>query len=277
MKKILTFFCFSTLLLSACSSSQSMLEFDSQNLPNGIFEKLAENPDEYGYYAYTILAFEDGKIISVVSDAINNFGEHKYLRSADDFYVMSSEENASWSEQIDLFNDYVIENQSVMTTGFTNGKVDSISGCTIAVQDHTELISAIIFDPLNHYMQIETNQDGFADGEYFGIADNPDEDGFFATATITFKDEYIVSVSLDAIDENGVSKYTLSLDGESFTDSAQPLWHQQIDAYADYILDLQFAPNVHFNDDGSVSNVDGVFIPVFEHAMLISDILNRLI
>lgn len=268
MKKILTFLTLSTFLLASCSSTSNLLKYDDELLYDGIYENIATEPDEYGFYAYVSLMVFDGEINTIYCDGLSPDGDSKYYLSTHDLYPMNAENIAPWHEQIELLNDFVFKNQSVMTGEFTDGKVDVISGCTIAVEPHVELISSILTDPESHFKNIKTDQDVFADGDYSLTSETTDSDGFFPTATVTFKDEYLVGVFLDSLNADGTSKRQISI--EQNTD-----WHSQIDAYSDYILDLQFVPNTDFNDDGTVNEPKNVTIPVVEHATLVSNLLNR--
>lgn len=267
MKKLFLFSTISLVLLSSCGSND-FLQYDDQLLFDGMYENISVTPDEYGFYDYASIMTYDNKIVAVYCDSFSEIGDGKYSLSLADLYPMSGFQIAPFHEQIDAFSDFVMQNQSVFDNSNSTKYTDAISGCTISVKTHSNLIADMLLDPEFYFKPIETNQSVFADGEYTKMSENTDEFGFFATATVAFKDEYLVNVFLDSINSDGVSMRQLSIDQN--TD-----WHKQIDAYADFILKKQYVPTADFNSDGTINTLDGVIIPVAEHGLLVSDLLNR--
>lgn len=113
---------------------------DGATLGDGIYT--AETDDFIGGYKFMItIKVEDGKITSVVWDAMDELGQWKSYLSATGQYVMN-ETGLTWKEQADALASYVIENQSVTAINVDEeGHTDSVSGVSISINEFIDLTS----------------------------------------------------------------------------------------------------------------------------------------
>lgn len=111
----------------------------ANGLKDGIYHVESDTPDSRGEVHMLTLKVENGKITSVVFDAMTEEGEFLSYLSTVGEYTMT-EDGLTWKEQADALANYVMEHQSI--EGLTvdeNGKTDVVAGVSISINDFLDL------------------------------------------------------------------------------------------------------------------------------------------
>lgn len=159
--------------------------------------------------------------------------------------------------------------------------VDSVSGATMTsnavkkavahciregVKEGTELAAIIekeIEQENSHAAMPELAEllQGIEDGEYSWQDAESDENGFFNRIDLTVVDHKITALTWDAVTADGVGKRQLSADGQYVMTENGPLWYEQADALAGYVMEHQSTADL-MNDAGTSDTVSSVSIHV---------------
>lgn len=99
-------------------------------IDDGSYTWTDSQPDENGFFSQIQVTVEDGRITSLIWDAVNTEGAGKRSLSAGGQYEMT-EDGPKWYEQADDLAQYVIENQSehglLNPDGYASDAVSSVS------------------------------------------------------------------------------------------------------------------------------------------------------
>ncbi len=103
-------------------------------------EKTVETPysEDSKDMVVTTVTFEDGKPVDVKIDVKFEDGSTKREAVEDGTYVMANE-SATWTEQIESLQDFIIENDfdlSKVTLSDEEGHTDAVSGVTIKIPSY---------------------------------------------------------------------------------------------------------------------------------------------
>ncbi len=104
--------------------------------------KVSENKyDDQGYKATVKVVVKDGKLYSVDCDAdYQDDGTKKANSESGKYNMKAGGAQYEWHEEIAFFEEYVVQNGLEQIQLDSYGKTDTITGCTIAVDDYVELI-----------------------------------------------------------------------------------------------------------------------------------------
>ena len=97
--------------------------------------------DDQGYKPTVKVVVKDGKLYSVdCDDEYQDDGTKKAHSESGKYNMKAGGAQYDWHEEIALFERYVVENglENIQLDG--NGKTDTITGCTIAVDHYVKLI-----------------------------------------------------------------------------------------------------------------------------------------
>ena len=159
--------------------------------------------------------------------------------------------------------------------------VDSVSGATMtsnavkkavahcireAVKEGTELAEIIEREIEKENSQaampeISEMLAGIEDGDYVWVDAESDENGFFNRIDLKVEDHRIVGLIWDAVNAEGTGKRRLSADGQYIMTENGPLWFEQADALAQYVMENQSTAGL-MNDAGTSDAVASVSIHV---------------
>lgn len=128
---------------SACGKKGNgdKMSVDGGGLRDGEYKASADSFDEQGYKATVALTVSDGKVYSIDCDAEHRDGGTKKAHSESGKYNMKSGgASMEWHEEIALFEAAAVENGIESVTVASDGKTDTVTGCTIAVGEYVDLI-----------------------------------------------------------------------------------------------------------------------------------------
>ena len=98
--------------------------------------------DDQGYKSTVEVVVKDGKVYSVDCDAEHKDDGTKKAHSESGKYNMKTAgAKGDWHEEIALFERNVVENGVESIKLDSNGKTDTITGCTISVNEYVKLIN----------------------------------------------------------------------------------------------------------------------------------------
>lgn len=159
--------------------------------------------------------------------------------------------------------------------------VDSVSGATMtsnavkkatahcireAVKEGTELAEIIAKEIEQENSQAAMPElsellAGTPDGDYIWVDAESDENGFFNRIDLTVEDHKITGLVWDAVNAEETGKRQLSADGQYTMTENGPLWYEQADALAQYVMEKQSTSGL-MNDAGTSDTVASVSIHV---------------
>lgn len=131
---------------SACGKKENggMMSVDggtAASFKDGEYKASANSFDEQCYKATVELTVKDNKVYSIDCDAEHRDGGTKKAHSESGKYNMKSGgASMEWHEEIALFEEAVVKNGVESVTVASDGKTDTVTGCTIAVGEYVKLI-----------------------------------------------------------------------------------------------------------------------------------------
>lgn len=98
--------------------------------------------DSNGYKSTVSVTVKDGAVYSIDCDAVNKDGQKKKAVSESGNYKMKEygKAQAEWHEEIALFEKYAVNSGVSGIAVDSNGKTDTVAGCTVSVGDYVDLI-----------------------------------------------------------------------------------------------------------------------------------------
>ena len=215
-----------------------------------------------GYKDVVTVVVEGGKIVSVDYNCLTEDGGTKRAQSENGEYVMT-EDGPLWHEQADAFAQYVVENQGTVGLNLNdNGKTDVVAGVSIAISGAEALVNECL----------EQAQGGakYADGTY--TVEGADfHNGYKDVVTVVVEGGKIVSVDYNCLNENGGTKREESQNGAYVMTEDGPLWHEQAEAFAQYVVAHQGTAGLNLNDNGKTDVVAGVSIAISGAESLVNE------
>ncbi|AEJ62287.1 hypothetical protein Spith_2030 [Spirochaeta thermophila DSM 6578] len=251
------------LILSGCAKKE---EAAASTWKDGVyFAQLPDFDPETGWKDVVILEVKDGKIASVVWNAVHrDAGPDKITRSMNGQYPMVERGGAKvpWHEQAQKAVAYLLETQdpTKITYKDDEGHTDAISGVSIHVKELFELAKeALERGPVGY--------GPYKDGTYHAEQADFSPQGWKEFVDITVLGGRIVAVRWDALHKDGGDpKDTRSRNGEYGmyeNGGAQAPWWQQAEAVEKYLMQTQDPTKITYKDDeGHTDAISGVSIHV---------------
>ncbi len=100
------------------------------------------------------------------------------------------------------------------------------------------------------------------DGEYSYQDSEDDGSGFFNEIRVTVERGKITALSWDSVDRNGTGKRQLSMDGQYRMTENGPLWYEQADTLAQYVLENQSVEGLSDSEGYATDAVSSVSINI---------------
>lgn len=225
-----------------------------------------ESPEYHnGYKGAVTMTVSGGKITALTYDCTDESGATKSQLSMDGQYVMT-ENGPKWHEQAQALADYVIANQSV--DGITmneEGKTDAVASVSISVGEFVNLVQDCLSKASG-----AGSEAAYKDGTYTA-QDSEFTDGYKGIVTMTVSGGAVTALSYDCVDESGVTKSQLSMEGKYVMTENGPKWHEQSKALADYVIANQSADGITMDETGKTDAVASVSISVGGFVNLVED------
>lgn len=117
--------------------------------------------------------------------------------------------------------------------------------------------------------------EGLKDGTYKAQSLGFDKSGYQYFVELTVKDGKIANAVCDAVDAENVLKSTLSKEGKYDMKNNGLLWHEQAEAYAAKLVEVQDPAAIPLNAEGKTDAITGVSVTVSEFAKLAERALNQ--
>ncbi len=114
-------------------------------LEDGEYEAHDTVFDDQGYRDTVKITVRDGKVYSITCDAESKDGGTKKEHSESGKYNMKAGgAQYDWHEEIAFFERYVTEKGVESVNLKSDGKTDTVTGCTIAVKNYVKLINEAV-------------------------------------------------------------------------------------------------------------------------------------
>lgn len=125
-------------LFAGCGSSNN----SKTTYKDGTYAAEGAGYDEKGFKPTVSITVANGKIAEVTINDINELGELKTDIEAAGGYPMKEQANSkgTWAEEIAALEKAIVEKQDPAAIKLNSeGKTDSVAGCTIHVSDYIQL------------------------------------------------------------------------------------------------------------------------------------------
>ncbi len=231
--------------------------------------------DDKGYKNVAIVDVdENGAITNVTIDALHEDGSTKREKVESGEYDMKAAGSEySWTEQVELLSDYIVETQSTEIPLNEEGKTDAISGVSISIDSYLALVDeALASEAVITENEVPAEElIVLNEGTYVAEDDDFDSNGFKTKVTLTVDADGLVSdLLIEDFDENGVSKrekvengeYDMSVAGSQYS------WTEQIETFTNYVLENQ-TTDIAVDEEGKTDAISGVSISINEYIRLI--------
>lgn len=233
------------LLLAKGDLSEAGIQDLLAMTPDGSYKYLGETADENGFRDYMELTVENHKITDIAWDCVSEDGAGKRQLSANGNYVMT-DDGPLWYEQADALGSYVLEHQSVSGLENSEGYSDAVASVSIYIGGFTDSLKKCLMaanGDLSH-VTVEGLIRSKEDGTYVYQSETADEKGFMDRMEVTVQDHKITSLNWDALNAEGIGKRQLSADGNYVMTDDGPLWYEQADILAEYVIEHQSDDNL---------------------------------
>ena len=100
------------------------------------------------------------------------------------------------------------------------------------------------------------------DGEYRYQDHEDDGSGFFNEIQVTVEQGRITALSWDSVDKDGIGKRQLSIDGQYRMTEDGPLWYEQADTLARYVIENQSVEGLSDSEGYATDAVSSVSINI---------------
>ena len=211
-----------------------------KDIADGAYSYRDAMADENGFYNQVNIEVMDHRITSLVWDAVQEDGTGKREMSANGQYTMT-ENGPLWYEQADMLSRYVTENQT--TAGLMNdsGTSDAVSSVSIHIGGFIDCLKKCLLLAKGDTSRtsLEELLAGAADGSYLWKSSQTDDNGFSDQISMQVQDHRITQLKWDAVDADGIGKRKLSADGQYVMTEDGPLWYEQADTLAQYLIENQ--------------------------------------
>ncbi len=240
-----------------------------EGLKDGVY-KAEEAEFSDGYKGIVEMTVKNGAITELIWDMVDEEGNTKGQLSLEGKYLMT-EDGPIWKEQSEALAKYVIEHQSIegLTTN-EEGKTDVVSGVSISINGFINLVEECLKQAKGE-VQVKGN---LTDGVYKAEAAEF-SNGYKGVMEMTIKNGAITELIWDAVDEEGNSKSQLSLEGKYLMTEDGPIWKEQSEALAKYMIEHQSIEGLTVNEEGKTDVVSGVSISINGFINLVEECLKQ--
>lgn len=126
----------------------------------------------------------------------------------------------------------------------------------------------------NNNKSDKNTPDVLVDGTYTAEASEL-SNGFLETVTIVVEDGKVSSLLYDSINDQGQGKRHLSSVGEYIMTESNPIWEEQADLLAQYVIENQSTKGLNLDDSGKTDAVSGVSITISSFVNLTEQALEK--
>ena len=240
-----------------------------EGLKDGVY-KAEEAEFSDGYKGIVEMTVKNGAITELIWDMVDEEGNTKGQLSLEGKYLMT-EDGPIWKEQSEALAKYVIEHQSIegLTTN-EEGKTDVVSGVSISINGFINLVEECLKQAKGE-VQVKGN---LTDGVY-KAEEAEFSNGYKGVMEMTIKNGAITELIWDAVDEEGNSKSQLSLEGKYLMTEDGPIWKEQSEALAKYMIEHQSIEGLTVNEEGKTDVVSGVSISINGFINLVEECLKQ--
>ncbi len=240
-----------------------------EGLKDGVY-KAEEAEFSDGYKGIVEMTVKNGAITELIWDMVDEEGNTKGQLSLEGKYLMT-EDGPIWKEQSEALAKYVIEHQSIegLTTN-EEGKTDVVSGVSISINGFINLVEECLKQAKGE-VQVKGN---LTDGVY-KAEEAEFSNGYKGVMEMTIKNGAITELIWDAVDEEGSNKSQLSLNGEYLMTEDGPIWKEQSEALAKYMIEHQSIEGLTVNEEGKTDVVSGVSISINGFINLVEECLKQ--
>ena len=245
-----------------------------EGLKDGVY-KAEEAEFSDGYKGIVEMTVKNGAITELIWDMVDEEGNTKGQLSLEGKYLMT-EDGPIWKEQSEALAKYMIEHQSI--EGLTvneEGKTDVVSGVSISINGFINLVEECL-KQANSQKEIETEaKSRLRDGEYIAEESEYDKTGYKGIVKMIIKDGTITGLTWDCTDKEGNTKSQLSLDGEYLMTEDGPIWKEQSEALAEYVISHQSLEGLEVDEEGKTDVISSVSININGFLELVEDCLKQ--
>lgn len=262
-----------TALVEECLSSAEQTKGGTDSpLQDGIYVERAAQA-ENGYTSQFTMVVEGGVITKVTWDAVDDAGNGKAGLSREGRYVMT-DNGMLWADQAEALAAYLIEHQGLEGLNFDeNGKTDAVSGVSISIQDFVGQAEACLTRAAAAKTALPNVT--LSDGTYTAQSEQPDNSGYTSKVTLTVTGGRISQVLWDCVDAQGNTKRVLSEQGEYVMTEHGPIWAEQANALATYVIEKQGMTGLTTDENGKTDAIATVSISIGEFVAQVEDCLKQ--
>ena len=248
------------------ANSQKEIETEAKSrLRDGEYIAEESEYDKTGYKGIVKMIIKDGTITGLTWDCTDKEGNTKSQLSLDGEYLMT-EDGPIWKEQSEALTKYVIEHQSI--EGLTvneEGKTDVVSGVSINISGFLDLVENCFSSATMKYKN----------GTYKAEEKDFDSAGYKGIMEMTIRNGNITELTWDCLDKEGNKKSQLSLDGEYLMTEDGPIWKEQSEALAEYVISHQSLEGLEVDEEGKTDVISSVSININGFLELVEDCLKQ--
>ena len=248
------------------ANSQKEIETEAKSrLRDGEYIAEESEYDKTGYKGIVKMIIKDGTITGLTWDCMDKEGNTKSQLSLDGEYLMT-EDGSIWKEQSEALAKYVIEHQSI--EGLTvneEGKTDVVSGVSINISGFLDLVENCFSSATMKYKN----------GTYKAEEKDFDSAGYKGIMEMTIRNGNITELTWDCLDKEGNKKSQLSLDGEYLMTEDGPIWKEQSEALAEYVISHQSLEGLEVDEEGKTDVISSVSININGFLELVEDCLKQ--
>lgn len=277
-KKLLGTILLSSTLLIGCGSKETAAPEATTEGFTGTktMESLYDETGKKGDVVLTEVTFENGTPVDVNIDVRNEDETIKSKESEAGNYVMKAGEANAWHKQIDLLEDFIVENKfdiSKVTLSTDAGNTDAVTGVSIKVPTYIAAVDELV-TLVKEGKEPET---GFTGAK---IVETPyDETGKKKDIVVTkvvFNNGTPVNLSVDVRTEDGKMKKEESEAGNYVMKEGEAnAWGAQIAMLETFLVENNFDTTkvTLTNEEGNTDAVSGVSIKVGTYVKAIEDVI----
>lgn len=277
-KKLLGTILLSSTLLIGCGSKEAAAPEATTEGFTGTktMESLYDETGKKGDVVLTEITFENGTPVDVNIDVRNEDGSTKSKESEAGNYVMKDGEANAWHQQIDLLEDFIVENKfdiSKVTLSTDAGNTDAVTGVSIKVPAYIGAVEELV----TLVKEGKEPEAGFTGAK---IVETPyDETGKKKDMVVTkvvFNNGTPLNVSVDVRTEDGKMKKEEAEAGNYVMKEGEANnWGAQMAMLETFLVENNFDTTkvTLTNEEGNTDAVSGVSIKVGTYVKAIEDVL----
>lgn len=233
------------------------------SVPDGDYIYRDTADDGSGHFNEIRVTVEKGTLTALSWDAVAMDGSGKREQSLRGQYVMT-ENGPLWHEQADTLAQYVVENQSTEGVVEGAGVTDALASVSIYPGGFVDAVKKCLMAASGDlsFASLEELLAGAEDGSYSYTSPKKDDSGMSDRIDLTVKDHAIAALVWDSVGEDGTGKRQLSMDGQYQMTEDGPLWYEQADTLAKYVLENQSVEGLSDSEGYATDAVSSVSINI---------------